>query len=457
MRLGMAFAMVLLAFGCDSDDTDAPPAEQETDAPPPGGTAGPDDDETGPSADASASDSRDDAGDSAEGPDGGALDGGRPPLLEAGGYLEDGAVSVCGDGIYDPELEDCDSAGTLPALCEDLGYSGGTLGCTFACVFDTTACLGDELCADTRDNDGDGLADCSDSDCDAKCMSSCDEVTAAPSVASPGEQLRIDGSTVGHAGELFSSCGVDAEASEVVYRYTPSRNGVLGLVLESGALLVASVQTSCAVDATELGCELIGVALDVPIRRDEPVFIIVKGREQSDEGAFTLLLDERGVSCGNGVREGNERCDDGNENDRDGCTTECELNVVEMEPNQELDAADDYQNPHYAELAPEEDIDLVRIEIAETSSVRLRAVDLGDGACLMNQIDPYLRLLDDAGEVLYEDDDTGDGYCPDLALELEPGTYYAEITNAGAGTATFPYRTVLNVVPAPEVQEPGSR
>lgn len=48
---------------------------------------------------------------------------------------------TCGNGQLDPG-EDCDGSLLGGATCIDLGFTGGTLGCTAACTFDTSACTG---------------------------------------------------------------------------------------------------------------------------------------------------------------------------------------------------------------------------------------------------------------------------------------------------------------------------
>lgn len=48
-------------------------------------------------------------------------------------------VSVCGNGIVEFN-EQCDGTDFGGATCESLGFSGGTLGCTPSCTYDTSNC-----------------------------------------------------------------------------------------------------------------------------------------------------------------------------------------------------------------------------------------------------------------------------------------------------------------------------
>lgn len=51
------------------------------------------------------------------------------------------AQGVCGNGSVEP-AEECDSVSFDNQTCESLGFSGGTLSCTAACIFDFSACQG---------------------------------------------------------------------------------------------------------------------------------------------------------------------------------------------------------------------------------------------------------------------------------------------------------------------------
>ena len=46
----------------------------------------------------------------------------------------------CGDGLFQPAYEACEGMDLGGLACGDLGYSGGTLGCTAECDFDTSHC-----------------------------------------------------------------------------------------------------------------------------------------------------------------------------------------------------------------------------------------------------------------------------------------------------------------------------
>jgi cysteine-rich repeat protein len=198
----------------------------------------------------------------------------------------------------------------------------------------------------------------------------------------------------------------------------------------------------------ELGCGLIGSLVQAPTVRDEPLFIVVDGRQATDQGPFVLSLSERRTACGDGIREPSEQCDDGNDNEADGCSSACALNPTELEPNDTMDDQNAFENPFYAEISPASDVDWVQFEVPEDAGVTVRVSDLGDGSCGRNSMDPLLRVYDENAELVAENDDGGDGFCATLELlPLAPGSYAAEISRVSAGTETFPYRLIINQTP----------
>jgi len=86
-------------------------------------------------------------------------------------------TSECGNNIIE-DGEVCDGTSLNAQTCSDLGYTGGTLACTVACIFDTSACTGTAVPAewtcdpsyynDTTCDCGCGVLDidCSDSTSD---------------------------------------------------------------------------------------------------------------------------------------------------------------------------------------------------------------------------------------------------------------------------------------------------
>jgi hypothetical protein len=77
-------------------------------------------------------------------------DGGTLACTAACTFDESGCTDApddCGNGVLDAG-EACDGAELNGQTCEGLGYDGGTLGCTAACAFDTSACTGTPPCAD---------------------------------------------------------------------------------------------------------------------------------------------------------------------------------------------------------------------------------------------------------------------------------------------------------------------
>ncbi len=61
--------------------------------------------------------------------------------------------SPCGDGLIDP-FEQCDGANFFGESCLTLGYTGGTLLCSSECLRDTSSCTGVDPCGNGFRNNG---------------------------------------------------------------------------------------------------------------------------------------------------------------------------------------------------------------------------------------------------------------------------------------------------------------
>jgi cysteine-rich repeat protein len=362
-----------------------------------------------------------------------------------GGWTEDSGT--CGNGVAEPN-EACDDADFRGTGCKSYGFEQGDLECD-GCSVVLTGCSGTESCVDGRDNDGDRVADCLDSDCAA----TCDDACASPALL-PDPAIGIQGFTNGHAAELEPSClrsGV-ASGPEVAYRFTASRSGVLDVrVLSTFADLNVSVRGACGNAGSEQACsETIAGANSVehvtlPVSQGDSLFIVVDGTGSAEQGGFTLDAKSRAVRCGDALRDANEECDDGNENSNDGCSSGCVLESDESEPNDSTGQADDYTSfPFHAAIAAASDVDVFAISVPSGAGLVAETFDFGDGACSQLTLDSKVEIVAPNGTtVLASDDDSGAGYCASVsASSLSAGTHFVRVRASGAATA-FPY--VLNV------------
>ncbi|MEZ4227426.1 MAG: pre-peptidase C-terminal domain-containing protein, partial [Polyangiaceae bacterium] len=350
-----------------------------------------------------------------------------------------GAPGVCGNTIRDGN-EECDGSDFGGITCFKLGYDGGTLKCA-SCKFDKSACTGTENCYDGKDNDGDGNADCADSECSAQCADSCSmtAVLADPNSAS--------GDTTGHASKIANSCSASSGGPEVVYEFHAKYTGVLEVALLPYAALTASVRTSCATSATELGC-IAGGRIKLASTANQTYYIVVDGDDANSAGAYAISAETRVITCGDGNRDGNEECDDGGKTPNDGCSATCTLESDEVEPNGTSAQASTYKADYTAAIDPAGDVDVIKFVMpAGKTAMKLDTFDLGDGACAKEELDSVLELLDSNGTtVLYTDDDGGQGTCAQInATGLTPGkTYYVRVTASTVGdVTTFPYRLAI--------------
>ncbi|HEU4582304.1 MAG TPA: DVUA0089 family protein [Polyangiaceae bacterium] len=353
--------------------------------------------------------------------------------------------SSCGNGTIDPG-EECDPALPASESCEARGFDSGLLGCSAQCTFSVAGCSGVENCFDGRDNDGDGFADCADSDCSALCGDAC----AAPVVIA--ENASVSGTTVGHPAASASSCSPAAPSGpEVTYQVTVSEDSKLDVALFSDQDLTLSLRSSCADLGSELACGG-RTRVTVDASAGQTYFILVDGASAGGAGHYQLQVQARQGACGDGVRDSDEECDDGNTRSTDGCSSGCLLERSESEDNGRRSRADTFNfTPWFAQIRPAGDVDYFRVSLTATSSTLVaETLDLGDGACALGTMDPLIDIVDSSsggGNVLASDDDGGQGTCARaVATGLAAGTYYVRVqAAAGASPATFPYRLELSV------------
>ncbi len=366
---------------------------------------------------------------------GGGTAGSTSTETSSGGTTEQD--SVCGNGIRET-AEACDGDDLYGYDCADMGYQAGILACNDDCSMDTSACTGQEQCTDGRDNDGDRLIDCEDSDCAGACSASC----ADPVVAT--DDATVHGALAGHATELVPLCSGTGEEPELVYAVTATRTGTLRASIFSSEEKLVSVRRGCDDPSTEFNCTRLSV-VDVPVEAGETYFVVVEGGVTDTLGEFDLTFSSWEVACGNAERENAEECDDGNTRDGDGCSSNCTVEATEVESNRGPHRANPYVSPFYGAISSERDRDYVSFETAEPpGAIYVSTRDFGDGACSTGKLDSVLTLFDhDGSTILAEDDDGGYGYCS--AIEYVPespeeGTYFVAVGASPLGLSSeFPY------------------
>lgn len=352
----------------------------------------------------------------------------------------------CGDGVV-AFGEDCEPGQEAGASCQTLGFDSGRVECGADCQFDISDCKGTENCHDGRDNDGDGVADCVDADCQAACGSSCD----TPPTLVDGKS--VSASTEGRASELDASCSSQNSGAEVVFMLDVASTGKLSVALASSAFLTVSAQSSCAADALEFGCAQINngqAMLDLDVTSGETVYLVVEGWDAATAGRFSLSAASRAANvCGDAFVDELEQCDDGSTQDGDGCDASCQVESNEAEPNDQPDQATAYAHPLYGMIDPATDVDHFEFSVVDgPRDVTIEVSNLGSGFCAQLLMDPYLELLDAEAAILAYNDDGGDGYCPKLAARLEDGSYtvvVSESPNRALGVlSSFAYQLLVS-------------
>lgn len=253
----------------------------------------------------------------------------------------------------------------------------------------------------------------------------------------------------------------------------------IGANVNGAAALLAAGTYYLRVDGSSSTNDLVQYALDV--RLDAVIdqgMTCDPGYDLCDPGAL-LYCDGTSntceLSCGNGIVDVGEECDDQNATDDDRCSNTCLLNadVIDVAGN------DDFANAQT--IAPGEvalgsldpgngdDFDLYTFTLASASWVILEQYTTVDGSTanydgaglddtLDCSADPDVHLFDAAGDptnngtALASDDLDGDGFCGYLgpnadgaAVLLGPGTYYVKVNEFADNDALPRYLLDLQV------------
>lgn len=214
-----------------------------------------------------------------------------------------------------------------------------------------------EQCDDGNNADNDG------------CSSTCTPEVSGPNDVCPGVAVtlsgtgdqdrtaRITGDTSSVYNQYTGSCG-GASGTEAVYVVTSDMSGFMRVNLTSTFDSMLYARRACDDAKTEVACNDAtgnagGDSILVSVTKGEPMYLFVDGYAGST-GAFTLDIDIQEPSCGNGLIEVPETCDDGNTAPGDGCASDCSLEpggVISDCPGQDILLKGTGDSPRHVALA----------------------------------------------------------------------------------------------------------
>lgn len=197
---------------------------------------------------------------------------------------------------------------------------------------------GTEGCDDGNFTDGDGCTSTCTLEPPASTTDTCPGTPLAfslvdPNAAIPTYAAVASASTVTLQPNYNGSCAGTLKSRDAVYRVDAPMSGLLTATVSPIGRFAPAVytQTTCGTQASQTGCSAgqvgVPVSTTVAVTMGQPLYVVVSANStvSGPDGAFTLRATIAPGTCGNGVLEGGETCDDGNVLPGDGCDATCKL------------------------------------------------------------------------------------------------------------------------------------
>lgn len=131
------------------------------------------------------------------------------------------------------------------------------------------------------------------------------------------------------------ACSVLATAKDAIYVINPPVNGRITATVKSWFDAMLYARTACLDTAVtaDLACSVVGdgtapETISFPAVAGTPIYLMVDGELANQSGTFELSVSLAPQTCGNGILDGSEACDDGNLAPGDGCNETCKLEPV---------------------------------------------------------------------------------------------------------------------------------
>jgi cysteine-rich repeat protein len=313
---------------------------------------------------------------------------------------------------------------------------------------------------DTPPGDDDDDDDAADDDDTAPGGDACDttDVTVALNVGA------IMGTNNGADDAVLGSCALEVGGLDVVYEFTaPGTADYLISTDHEGTDFDTKlvVFTDCEdPEGSEIACnedideqaQIYTSALTVALSEGDVVYVAVDGYDAAAVGIFELTIEFE--DCGDGVVVGSEQCDDGDEDDGDGCDSQCRWECVD-DGNEDDDAvldatlldADSGPASATGVVCPGDEgdlagvyLDMYRLDVLAAGSAISATLDVGGvlvDDCADFTLDVF--LVDDLLNG-YAQTEPGTDVCTTMEALVDPGVYFVVITSDDATQPPQDYR-----------------
>jgi cysteine-rich repeat protein len=365
------------------------------------------------------------------------------------------AAPTCSDMVKNGAESDVDCGGGACPFCPD------SLGCVSGADCGSGVCT-NKVCAPTvcgdaikgaaeQCDDGNALSgDCCSATCslEANCEVEVNDNPGKGLVSATFPQTGLIKARIMPIGDIdYLAISVTSVIDLKIETFQGFTAGACTSIDTQMQFLAANGQTQVAYDDDDgLGfCSLIDPAVDTGVRQLAPGTYFVRVNEYGNNGtipAYSVQLTAT-ATCGNGIKEGYEQCDDGNQSNNDNCSTLCKIvTTPEVEPNNMCLAANGPTavgltgNPFLSgTITPIGDNDWFAFTVPATADVVFETFDAnGPGACVSTDTEIQVFKADCVTPLGAAQNIGGLGSCAKLTPTVDAqvrhipaGTYYVRV------------------------------
>lgn len=361
------------------------------------------------------------------------FDGGAIACVADCSALDTDNCTTCGDDLVEGD-EQCEAGDLNGATCGNQGFDFGTIQCANDCAYDVTPCI--TITDEIEPND------------DANVAVGTNDFLLQNAQGPFTDDVFLGGAITPVGDDDFFALNNPTATTAIITLETFGAGGpdTCGVGLDTVVEIrdAANVLLASNDEGGILSCSLL---TNFTLNAGQTVYVrVIDFQDNTVIPVYYLDVDFNYAVCGNGDAFPGEQCDDGNQNNGDGCSATCiaENATQEIEPNGTSVEADmngivsTGSSLFAGAISPIGDQDRYRLNLAAAGFVRFESFtsinDCAAGQALI------VRVFDSLGvQVIADVNSQGILACSEITFPLPAGTFYVQVEENGNNAAVSSY------------------